>query len=129
MSIKNRSVVGYRFMIILAVIIGLIGIALQFMPGWEFFTFFLCLAVLGGLIGGSGGYDEQDRRQLRQSYKTAFEWLLLVMMVAYAFIEVSRLLPYTEGAVGFLNGHWPGLVIAMMCALMGIAGFVPDAGS
>ena len=109
-------------MSILALIIGGIGILLQFMSGWEFFTFFLSVPVLGGLIGGNGGYEEQDRQQLCQSYKTAYEWLLLVIMAAYAFIELSKWLDPTNGAFNFLNGHWCGLMFAVMCALMGIAG-------
>ena len=109
-------------MSILAIIVGGIGIILQFMPDWEFFTFFLSVPVLGGLIGGSSGYEEQDRQQLRQSYKTAYEGLLLVMMFAYAFIELSKWLAPTNGALNFLNGHWCGLMFAVMCALMGIAG-------
>ena len=109
-------------MSILAIIVGGIGIILQFMPDWEFFTFFLSVPVLGGLIGGNSGYEEQDRQQLRQSYKTAYEGLLLVIMFAYAFIELSKWLAPTNGAFNFLNGHWCGLMFAVMCALMGIAG-------
>ena len=109
-------------MSILAIIVGGIGIILQFMSDWEFFTFFLSIPVLGGLIGGNGDYEEQDRQQLRQSYKTAYEGLLLVIMFAYAFIEFSKWLAPTNGALNFLNGHWCGLMFAVMCTLMGIAG-------
>ena len=119
---KDVRQVDYRLMCILAMIVGGGGITLQFFPGWEFFSFFLSVAVLGGLIGGSSGYDEQDRRLLQQSYKTAFEWLLLVVMAAYAFNELSKGLAVIGGAANFLNSHWPGLVISVMCALMGIAG-------
>jgi hypothetical protein len=119
---NNKSKVSYRSMSILAILVGGIGILLQFMRGWEFFTFFLSVPVLGGLIGGSGSYEEQDRQQLRQSYKTAFEGLLLVVMAAYAFIELSKWLTPTNGAFNFLNGHWCGLMFAVMCALMGVAG-------
>ena len=122
MNKKNKFKVSYRSMSILAIIVGGFGIILQFMPDWEFFSFFLSVPVLGGLIGGSSGYEEQDRQQLRQSYKTAYEGLLLVIMVAYAFIEFSKWLAPTNGAFNFLNGHWCGLMFAVMCALMGIAG-------
>lgn len=122
MNKNNKSKVSYRSMCILAIIVGGIGIVLQFMPGWEFFTFFLSVPVLGGLIGGSSGYEEQDRQQLRQSYKAAYEGLLLVIMSAYAFIELSKWLAPTNVALNFLNGHWCGLMFAVMCALMGIAG-------
>jgi hypothetical protein len=122
MNKRNKSKVSYRSMRILAIIIGGVSIILQFMPDWEFFTFFLSVPVLGGLIGGSSGYEERDRQQLRQSYKTAYEGLLLIIMVAYAFMELSKWLAPTNGALNFLNGHWCGLMLAVMCALMGIAG-------
>jgi len=121
MNKKNKQV-SYRSISILAIIVGGCGIILQLMPGWEFFSFFLSVPVLGGLISGSSGYEEQDRQQLRRSYKTAYEGLLLVIMFAYGFIEFSKWLAPTNGALKFLNGHWCGLMFAVMCALMGIAG-------
>ncbi len=50
----------------------------------------LSASAVGGLIGGSKDYEERDRQQLRRSYKTAYEWLLLAIMAAYAFIVLSR---------------------------------------
>jgi hypothetical protein len=114
---------NYHTMTVLALIVGVLGIAFQFMLGWDVLSFMLSVAVLGGLIGGSNDYEEQDRQQLQRSYKTAYEWLLLIVMAAYAFIVLSRWLPLIEGTLIFLNGHWPGLIISIMCLLMGIAGF------
>ena len=122
MNKKNKFKVSYRSMNILAVIVGGVGIILQFMPDWEFFSFFLSVPVLGGLISGGSSYEEQDRQQLRQSYKTAYEGLLLVIMIAYAFIEFSKWLAPANRAFNFLNAHWCGLMFAVMCALMGLAG-------
>jgi len=122
MSTKNRRRVGYQAMVILAVVVGVFGIIFQFFPGWEFLSFLLSIVVLGGLIGGSKDYEERERQNLERSYKTTIEWLLLIILAAYAFIELSRWLPI-DNAVVFLNGHWPGFVMAMMCFLMGITGF------
>ena len=122
-NIKNGRRVNYRTMIVLALIAGGFGIAVQFMPDGEILSFMVSLAALGGLLGGSDAYNEQERQQLRQSYKTAYEWLLLVIMTAYAFILFSRWLSILEGVAIFLNSHWPSLVISMMCFLMGVAGF------
>lgn len=122
-STKNGSRVNYRTMIILATAAGVCGITFQFLPDGEILSFMVSLAALGGLMGGSKGYNEQERQQLRQSYKTAFEWLLLALMIAYAFILFSGWLQVIEGAAVFLNSHWPGLVISSMCLFMGVAGF------
>jgi hypothetical protein len=122
MDKKNKYKATYRVMITLAIIVGGAGIILQFIPDFEFFSFFLALSVMGGLIGGSNDYDERDRQQLERSYKKSFEWLLLIILAAYAFIEFSRWLIPFRGTAVFLNSHWPGLVISVMCALMGIAG-------
>ena len=122
MNTTNGRGGGYQAMIILAVIVGVFGIIFQFIPDWEFFSFLLSVVVLGGLIGGRKSYEERERQKLERSYKITIEWLLLITMGAYAFIEFSRWLPI-EGAVIFINGHWPGFVLALICFLMGIAGF------
>jgi hypothetical protein len=122
-NIKSGRRVNYHTMIVLALIAGGFGIAVQFMPDGEILAFMVSAAALGGLIGGSNDYNEQDRQQLRQSYKIAYEWLLLAIMTAYAFIMFSRWLSILEGVAIFLNSHWPSLVISMMCLLMGLAGF------
>ncbi len=112
----------YRSMCQLALAVGLCSIAFQFLPGWEFFSFFLSVAVIGGLVGGSPGYTEQERMQLQVSFKPAFEGLLLVVMSAYAFIELMRWASLGESAVSFLNSHWPSLLLSIMCAFLGMAG-------
>ena len=114
---------NYRTMLVLALVAGGFGIVLQFVPDGEILAFMVSLAALGGLIGESNDYGEQDRRHLTQSYKTAYEVLLLLIMFAYAAILGSRWLNITEAAATFLNGHWPGLLISLMCFLMGLAGF------
>lgn len=110
-------------MLILAIIIGIIGVALLFLPDFELLALMLTLAVLGGLIGGTNDYEELDRQRLTHGYKSAFEWLLLVLLAAFALIEFSRWFGVIEGTVVFLNEHWPSLIISVMCILIGISGF------
>jgi hypothetical protein len=114
--------VSYRTGVILALIAGASGIALQLLPDGEILSFMVSSAALGGLIGGAKAYNERERQQLSQSYKIAYEWLLLVIMSAYAWIVLARWLNIMAGAASFINGHWPGLVISVMCLLMGMAG-------
>jgi hypothetical protein len=113
---------NYHKMTVLAFIAGLFGIAFQFLPDGEILSFMVSVAALGGLIGGSKDFEGRERERLQQSLKTAYEWLLLAIMAGYAFIMLSRWLFIVEGAVIFLNGHWPGLIISIMCLLMGLAG-------
>jgi hypothetical protein len=123
MGIKTERNVNYRTMTILALIAGVFSLAFQFMPDGESLSFIVSIAALGSLIGGSKDYDERERQLHKESFKTAFEWLLLAMMAVYAFIVLSRWLIPIEGAALFLNSHWPGLIISVMCLLMGLAGF------
>jgi hypothetical protein len=123
MNRKNGRRVSYQTMIVLAFIAGVLGIAFQFMPDGELLSFMLSVAALGGLISGSKAYEERDRLHLIQGYKTAYEWLLLAIMATYAFILFSRWFTIMEGVVTFLNSHWPGFIISMMCLLIGIVGF------
>jgi uncharacterized membrane protein (DUF4010 family) len=122
MNSAKKTIVTYRSILVLAVVVGVAGIALQFLPDFELITFMLALAVLGGLVGGAESYEERGRQQLDRSYKTAFEWMLLVVLIAYALVELSDWVGIFEGAAQFLNAHWPGLMVSFMCGLLGIAG-------
>jgi len=122
MNTKNKNVINYRVMSILALIFGVIGIALQFVPDFGLLTIMVTTAILGGVIGGRNSYEEQDRQQLEQSFRRVFEWLLLVVLAAYALIELAKWFVGMAGTAAFLNEHWPGLIISVMCGLMGIAG-------
>jgi hypothetical protein len=127
MKINNQARVGYRSMLILAVVVGLLSLGLLFLPDMQLIAFMLSVAALGGLIAGSSGYSEPERRQLGRSYKTAYEGMLLAVMFAYALVELAKWLPI-EPAVGFLNARWPGLILALMCALLGLAGLREEEG-
>jgi hypothetical protein len=120
---KRKPIVNYRFMIVFNIIVGVISIVILLIPDFELLTFIMTTGALGGLIGGSRGYEERDRQQLEKSYKTVFEWLFLITLAAYAFLALSRSFVFLEGMNAFLNNRWPGLIISLMCILMGIVGF------
>jgi hypothetical protein len=123
MNTKKHLVVNYRFMIVFTLIVGVVGILLLLIPDFELLSFMLTVGALGGLVGGSTGYEERDQQLLEKSYKKVFEWLFLFTLAASAFLALSRWFVIPGGAVTFLNDHWPGLIISVMCILMGIAGF------
>lgn len=122
MNVKNKKGMSYRSIMILTLIAGIAGTALQFILDFWLLAFMLTVGVLGGLIGGTNGYEEPERQQLERSYRQAFEWLLLVVLAAYAVVEVSKWFVGIAGAAAFLNGHWPGLMLSAMCISLGMAG-------
>jgi hypothetical protein len=92
-------------MITFTIVVGVIGIALLFLPDSDLLSIILACAALGGLIGGKTNYEERDRQRLHQSYRKAFEWLLLVLLAAFVFISCSKWFGIGEEATLFLNGH------------------------
>lgn len=124
-----KSVFGsYRSLSSLALIVGIATVVLQFLPGFELLSFMLSVTTLGSLVGAEASYQEVDRRRLAQSYKFTVERLLLAAIAAYALIEVSKWLGIMQGAVTFLNAHWPGLILSALCLFMGLAGVRKSAG-
>lgn len=118
----------YHAMIFLAIVAGIAGTAFQFLAGFEILSFLLVIVALGGLIGGSNLYGNQQQQCLLRYYKTTFEWLLLAVFSVYAFIEISRYLPRLSEAATFLNGRWPGLILSLMCVVVGVAGLRREKG-
>jgi hypothetical protein len=122
---NRQGRVNYHGMALLALIAGAAGLALHLMHDGELLAFMLSAAGLGGLVGGRPAYTEGERQQLSRSFQTAFEALLLCLMGAYAFVLAGGALPLLSEGVVFVNGHWPSLVIALMCLLLGLAGLRP----
>lgn len=122
METKTGRTATYQVLCVLAVAVGLVSVGVQFVPGWELLAFMLSLAAIGGLVGGRNQYEALERERLDGSYKPAYEWLLLILMVAYAFNALAGWLP-VEGVTQAVSGHWPGLMIALVCMLLGLAGF------
>jgi len=121
MKRKPSLLIEYHSMAVLAVVVGVLTIALQLVPGFELIAFMLSVAALGGLLSGSTPHDDQAPQRLANSYKVGFESLLLIIMAAYALIEVSSWLGF-QGVRAALNARWPGLLLAIMCLVMGLAG-------
>jgi hypothetical protein len=123
MDKKNGPKVTYRIMAILAVVVGVAIFVVQFLPGPATeMAVLLCPVMLGGLIGGAGDYRAHERAALDRSYRKTFEWLFLIVFCTYALLMLSRWLIPLEAAAAFLGSTWPGLMLSVMCMLMGITG-------
>jgi hypothetical protein len=51
-----------------------------------------------------------------------------VLLAVFDFIASSEWFGFGEGTVLFINGHWPSLIVSIMCVLLGIAGFQKEVG-
>lgn len=122
MTNQPKFAVTYRHMLILAVVAGLMGLALLAMADGEMLAVVLAVGAIGSLIGGTAGYAPGERQLLARTYQTAFEWLLLELMVAYAFIVLTNWLGVLGGAVAFINLHWPPVMLTVMSLGLGAAG-------
>ncbi|MCB9456620.1 MAG: hypothetical protein H6671_11595 [Anaerolineaceae bacterium] len=109
----------------LLVFTGLFGFVIQLLPGFD--SGGILLLLLGGVVGivdsNSRRFDEREEQLLSQAYGTTFQWSLLVLMIVYAFSELSSWLGLLSPIRLFLDAHWLGLSFSTICLLLGIAGF------
>jgi len=118
----NNRLINFRSAIFMALFAGLFGLLLLFLPDMDMVAFLLSASGLGLLCAGDKYYTEVDRQRIRRSFETAFVWLFLAILCAYAFIALARWLNFAGGVADFLDLHWPALVALTMCILAGSAG-------
>ncbi len=123
MTKSNPKIWVAKSMASLVLFAGVLGIAFQFLGDLgDLAILILAPAALGGLVASSNKFDEREQQLLSQAFSKAFGWLLFVLLVAYAFLEVSEWLRLADSAVVFLNARWPGFTVSLMCLLLGVAG-------
>lgn len=122
----NRWTENYHYMIVLAIIVGILSLVLQFFPGYEILAFVLVVVAMGGLLSGSHQFAGKDRNYTRRYFKIAFDWLIVTLLVAYASIVLSQWLTAMQGVIDFLNAHWAGLILSMMCIVLGVCGLLKE---
>ncbi|PKO02384.1 MAG: hypothetical protein CVU43_08120 [Chloroflexi bacterium HGW-Chloroflexi-5] len=122
MNTKKRFFYNYRAMIIITLICGFMSIIMQLFAGFELPGFMLAVVGIGSFWGNSKGIASSEPQLPEKSFKTAFEWLLLIMMAAMAFLMISNGYRVLPKANDFLSTHWPGLMLSVMCIVLAISG-------
>ena len=105
-------------------IAGLMGFVFQLMPDGTMLTFLVGIGAIGGLAGSSQSFDERENQLLWKSYSKAFEYLFFLIYLVFGWVVLSGWLNITVELVGFLNGHWIGLMASTMCTVLGIVGIL-----
>jgi len=120
MFARNRFIQNYFFMVILAIIVGVIGITLQFFPGYDSLAFVMVVIALAGLLGGSHHFSGQKLQYTRRYFKIAFDWLIAVILTGYTIVILSEWVAIFEETTRFLNEHWAGLIASLACIVLGV---------
>lgn len=122
MKTTKRFVYNYRAMIIIALICGFMSIIMQLFAGFELPGFMLAVVGIGSFWGNSKGIASSEPQLPEKSFKTAFEWLILITMFAMVFLVISNGYRVFGKANDFLSTHWPLLMLSVMCIVLAISG-------
>ena len=115
---KNLS----RSLMILVLWAGVVGLAFQLNESVKDLSIFTGLVTFFSLIISSRKFDEREQQLLSRTYSITFQWLAVLLLVAYVFLQASAWGGFASGVVLFLNTHWIGLFVSTICLLLGIAG-------
>ncbi len=120
-TVRNRQQVGYG-MSGLCLFAGITGFFYQFMPDGILLTFMVCVVAVLGLVNQSKSFDERENQLLLQSYGTAFIYLFFAILFVYLFEIIFGKLTFIAPIINTLNTHWVGIMMSVICMLIGIAG-------
>lgn len=122
MITKTQFVYTYKMMIVFSLFSGVMSFAIQFLEGFELLGFLLAVTGMGGLFGGERGKEASGPRLMEKSFKLAFEWLIMILMLAFTFLVFSNIFHIFVGANDFINAHWPGLMLSVVCIVLASSG-------
>ncbi len=119
---SHNQQINFRVAAGAALLSGMVGLAVTFLPGMDLVVFMVTIPALGFLCAGDRYYAVQDHQRLRQSLATGFQWLFIAMFVVFCAVLLFESLPVFNGVLSFMDAHWTSLVMSAMCLLGGIAG-------
>ena len=103
---------------------GIVGIAFQFNESVKDLAIFTGMVTFFSLGITSRKFDEREQQLLSQAYSITFQWLAVILLVAYVFLQISARTSFASGFALFVNTHWMGIIVSVICAILGGAGIV-----
>ena len=103
---------------------GIVGLAFQLNESIKDLAIFTGLVTFFSLVISSRKFDEREQQLLSQAYSITFQWLAVILLVAYIFLQVSDRTNIAGGIALFLNTHWIGITVSIICMLLGGAGIM-----
>jgi hypothetical protein len=111
-----------RSMMIIVLWAGLFGVAVQFFESVKDLAVWIGLFEFFCLVIASRRYDEREQQLLSQSYSLTFQWLAVILLAAYGFLQIAERFNLASAIASFLNTHWIGMTVSMMGVLLGVTG-------
>jgi hypothetical protein len=101
----------------------LFGVAVQFNESVKNLAIWIGLVEFFSLtVASRKYYDEREQQLLHQSFSSAFQWLAIVLLITFGFLQVSERLNVASYITSFINSHWIGLTVSIMALLLGLIG-------
>jgi len=101
---------------------GIVGIAFQFNESVKDLAIFTGMVTFFSLGITSRKFDEREQQLLSQAYSITFQWLAVVLLIVYGFLQLSDRLTFAGGIAAFINSHWIGMTVSIICCLLGGVG-------
>jgi hypothetical protein len=112
-----------KSMMIFVLWAGLFGVAVQFNESVKNLAIWIGLVELFSLtVASRKYYDEREQQLLNQSFSSAFQWLAIVLLITFGFLQFSERLNVASNITSFINSHWIGLTVSIMALLLGLIG-------
>ena len=109
-------------MMVIVLWAGLFGVVVQFNDSVKNLAIWIGLFEFCCLVITSRKYDEREQQLLSQSYGLTFQWLAVVLLLVYGFLQISEGLNIAGNVASFLNSHWIGMTVSVMGVLLGASG-------
>ena len=103
---------------------GIVGLAFQLNESIKDLAVFTGLVTFFSLVISSRRFDEREQQLLSQAYSITFQWLGVILLVVYIFLQVSERTNIAGGMALFLNTHWIGITVSIICTILGGAGIM-----
>jgi hypothetical protein len=113
-----------RSIMIMVLWAGIVGIAFQLNESVKDLAIFTGMVTFFSLVISSRKFDERELQLLSQAYSITFQWLAVILLVIYIFLQISARANFAGGIALFLNAHWIGITVSVICAILGGAGIL-----
>ena len=113
-----------RSIMIMVLWTGVVGFAFQFNESVKDLAIFTGMVTFFSLVISSRKFDEREQQLLSQAYSITFQWLAAILLVIYVFLQISARANFASGIALFLNTHWIGITVSVICAILGGSGIM-----